>query len=403
MAPLLSTHEISGVHRRRVNTIAMEVARSLDPARGVAPAMVLDRGRDFGRDALSRLAMELSASRLEASRVPRPDPAASEAPPLEVAAEIVRLCEILDEQLESLPFEYRHIDVLLDELETIAKMEGVRRELVEVVRSLRYRELESGADLGRHLPVEAGLAQQVFRALGNEREYDVADLETLAQRDPVLSGSIIRVANSALYSPDRRIGTVRQGISYIGTVATRQLLLAAVMRPLFVSAGLLRLWTHAVQMGQLYGSLASQTDVIAPGEALLLGLVHDIGSLAVHMLPRAVVERYQRLTEHGGCPPAYVEQLLFGADHGELGAGILDSWRFPEHLVEAVRFHHQPERSASMTVALLYLTEFWSGLDEDLPSFVRVEGCTRRTGLSLESLACVRIPQDALYLLRTVA
>jgi hypothetical protein len=115
------------------------------------------------------------------------------------------------------------------------------------------------------------------------------------------------------------------------------------------------------------------------------------------------MDRYHRLTEQGHCPPTYAELLLFGCDHGEIGAGVLDGWAFPQDLVEAVRLHHQPERSESHLTSLVYLAEFWSGLDEDLPSVIRVEQCSRRTGVSLDSLASVRIGKNALDRLRSVA
>ena len=72
-------------------------------------------------------------------------------------------------------------------------------------------------------------------------------------------------------------------------------------------------------------------------------------------------------------------------------------------MIEAVRFHHQPERSESRAVALLFLAEFWSGMDEDIPSAGRIEECSRRTGISIDSLIEVHVPKSALSMLRSVA
>ncbi len=396
--------------RRRVARLASEVAVSLglpsDVVAAVHRAAHLRGARELGASGLARLAAEVRAAGNAQIATPGPNTAKAPSPAgpgIDSAAEIVSVCELLDEQLEALPFDSKPVDVILDDLQAVICCEGVRPELVDAIRGLRYRGLEPAAELGRRLPVQARLAQRLFHQLGASREYDSAELEAIAIQDPILAGSLIQVANSALYGAEQRIGTVRHAISYVGTAAARQVMLAAVMRPLFASAGLVRLWSHGLQMAQLCAALAGQTQVLEPDSAILLGLVHDIGSLAVHMLPRTVVERYQRLTEHGACPPTYVEQLLFGCDHGEIGAGVLDGWSFPEHLVEAVRLHHQPERSPSVLTSLVYLAEFWSGLDEDLPSLMRVQQCSRRTGLSLDSLASVRQGKDALDRLRTVA
>ena len=104
-----------------------------------------------------------------------------------------------------------------------------------------------------------------------------------------------------------------------------------------------------------------------------------------------------------GCPATYAERLLFGRDHGEIGADILARWSFPAHVIEAVRFHHQPERSRGASAAFVYLLEFWSGVDEDLPSFHRVEECLARTGLSLDALTGSASEDGKLKTLRSFA
>jgi hypothetical protein len=98
-----------------------------------------------------------------------------------------------------------------------------------------------------------------------------------------------------------------------------------------------------------------------------------------------------------------VEGLLFGCDHGEIGAEILSEWNFSGRLIEAVRFHHQPERADGALAALAYLAEFCSGVDEDMPSFNRVEDCQSRTSLSMEALMEVVMKDSALKTLRALA
>ena len=152
----------------------------------------------------------------------------------------------------------------------------------------------------------------------------------------------------------------------------------------------------------LCAGLAGHTGLLSCEEGLVLGLVHDIGAVAVQFLPRETLVTYRNLIE-GGCPPAYVERLLLGRDHGEIGAGLLAQWHFPEEFIDAVRFHHQPERSPSKLASLAYLAEFWSGRDEDLPSFGRVEACLERVGLALETLMELGTRDSTLRALNAVA
>jgi HD-like signal output (HDOD) protein len=315
---------------------------------------------------------------------------------------IVRACNLLDEQLESLQFEYKDTDTILDEIQSFAPLEGFDPALVEHFRQMRCRSLLQRIRSGEGLPVEACVAGRIFRALVQDRDYELRELETTAVRDPVLVGSLIRVANSALYSAASRITRVGHAIQYIGTVEARKVMLAAVLRPAFVSAGITGLWGHSVATAQFCAALAEQTQFVDAEEGLLLGLVHDFGALAIRFAPRETGDIYARLVERG-CPATYVERMLFGCDHAEIGAEILSEWNFSDRLIEAVRFHHQPERADGALAALTYLAEFCAGVDEDMPSFNRVEDCLSRTGLSMEALMAVGTKDSALKTLRAIA
>lgn len=315
-------------------------------------------------------------------------------------AGLVQLCRVLDGQFEALQFDYKESERILEEIETFAPFEKFDPALVEWLQRMRCR-LPGPVRRGENLPVESHMAQTVFRDLAAHRDYEVRELSAIAVRDPVLAGSLIRVANSSLYSPESRFTRASQAIAYMGTQQARKVMLAAALRPLFTSAGLVRLWTHSVSAAQFCAALAEKTENIPAEEALILGLLHDLGSMSFEFAPPETRERCARLVERG-CPVTYVERLIFGYDHGEAGAEILTQWKFPPGLVEAVRFHHQPERSRSRLTAFLYLVEFWSGLDEDLPSFRRVESSLSRTGLTLETLAQTGTKDNALKTLRSL-
>jgi len=405
-------------HCRRVAAVAIEVGRSLGIAGGqlavLEKAALLHHSYDFGTEALARLAAEVCAARGVW------EPEAAEVCPAEVAAvltlvrqaratgepdartlaAIIRMSNALDEQIEALSYEHKPYERILEELREIGIFEGFEPELVARIEKMRSHECDGNP--GARLPVQAKVAREIFQRFGSGCEWCAKELEAVTARDPVVAGALMKVANSAVYSPQSRLATLRQAITYIGTEAARDVVLACAIRPLFASAGLLRHWSHSLHLAQLASAMAGQTGILEPQSAMLLGLVHDVGALAVQMVRGSEADLYQRLIEKG-CPATYSEMLLFGRDHGELGAGILEDWNFPEELVEAVRYHHQPERSGKAATALLFLAEFWSGMDEDIPSAVRIDACVRRTGVTLESLAQMRGKKHTLTILRSVA
>jgi putative nucleotidyltransferase with HDIG domain len=168
-------------------------------------------------------------------------------------------------------------------------------------------------------------------------------------------------------------------------------LLTLALKSIFVSGRFVNLWCHCVTTAAFCERLAEQTGCSPVPEALLLGLVHDIGTVAMAKQPRDGALRHARLAERG-LPQMYIEQLQFGLDHADIGAEVLQSWCFPEHMIEAVRFHHRPADSQSSSAALLYLAEFWSearedARGEDLPSLRHWNAALNRIGCTMETLA----------------
>jgi putative nucleotidyltransferase with HDIG domain len=257
---------------------------------------------------------------------------------------------------------------------------------------MTYLQVTSRADVSRvidRLPVFPRAAREVVRQV-TKPDVGPREMEEVASLDPVLAGRLIQTANSAFYSPRQPIGTIFHAVSYIGTETARRVLLAAAIRSNFSSPQAHQLWNHSLDVAQTAELVAMHASVkIDPSQAFLAGLIHDIGRLAFAIMPPAFQERFQRLID-GGCPPAEVEMCLSGRCHGEVGAETLAHWKFSPEIIEAVRWHHRPERSSLPLSSLLYLAEFVTESQEDLPSYIRMNTATRLAGISMASLAEIR-------------
>lgn len=257
---------------------------------------------------------------------------------------------------------------------------------------MTYLQVTSRADVSRvidRLPVFPRAAREVVRVIA-DAQAGPREMESVASLDPVLAGRLIQTANSAYYSPQQPIGSVLQAVSYIGTETARRVLLGAAIRGNYSSSQAHELWNHSLDVAQIAELIALHASVtIDPAHAFLAGLVHDVGRLAFALMPLAFQERFRRLTD-GGCPPVEVEMCLSGRCHGEVGSETLAQWKFPEDVIDAVRWHHRPERSENPLSSLLYLAEFVADSQEDLPSFVRMNTATGVAGISMRMLAEIR-------------
>ncbi|MGP0074705.1 MAG: HDOD domain-containing protein [Bryobacteraceae bacterium] len=257
---------------------------------------------------------------------------------------------------------------------------------------MTYLQVTSRADVSRvvdRLPVFPRAARDVVRQVANP-EVGPRELEDVASLDPVLAGRLIQTANSAYYSPRQPIASIFHAVSYIGTETARRVLLAAAIRGNFSSPQAHRIWNHSLDVAQTAEQIALHAAVkIDPAHAFLAGLIHDIGRLAFAIMPIAFQERFQRLTD-SSCPVVEVEMCLSGRSHAEVGADTLTQWKFPLEIVEAIRWHHRPERSSLPLASLLYLAEFVTESQEDLPSYVRINTATRLAGISMPFLSDIR-------------
>jgi HD-like signal output (HDOD) protein len=219
--------------------------------------------------------------------------------------------------------------------------------LVEFPRPSRRDAIENVC----RLPVFPAVALKVLRhAAGMEANFQT--LASLALQDQTLSGHLISAANSCLYGPVARISTLAHAMSFIGLEETRRVLTAAAMRPLFASAKTAELWHHSLRVARWCEAVA----VSSKDESFLAGLVHDVGRLMMATYSTEASTTVARLVERG-CDSVFAETLVFGCDHGGLGADVLRYWSFPETLSVGVAHHHRPERSASGVSSLLFLAE----------------------------------------------
>jgi putative nucleotidyltransferase with HDIG domain len=246
------------------------------------------------------------------------------------------------------------------------------------LRSIANHDLD---DAIKKLPVLPVAAQRALRLLLQE-DWNASDLESVAASDPALAAQLVNAANSWVYGSRHRIATLSHAVAYIGAGQAARILYAASIKPLFASRALHEVWHHSLDAAQFAHDLGKAVS-IDPQEAFLAGLVHDIGRLAIAILPAEYQTRSARLAEIG-CETHLIERTLCGMSHAQIGAMALKVWGFPEHFIEAVEFHHQPERTQSKMAALLYLTESWTDAGEDVSYLSRVNQALRRLGLTQE-------------------
>lgn len=299
-------------------------------------------------------------------------------------AEILELANLYDEHFEFAPYQQASMSAVLEAAVPSGAFDSSDPAMSTVLGRLRKARREDVLRLIPKLPVYPSVAIRACQLLTSERA-SLNEFEQLAMSDQVLAGNVIKAANTAFFSPRHPITTLRNAVQYMGWDAARELICVLALKPLFASSKLKQLWTHALESAKTAQTIAQISGHVNPSEAFLCGLVHDVGRLAIALLPANVQAIFERMVERG-CPPSLVELTLYGFDHAEASAEILTTWKFAPPLVEGIRFHHQPEMTDSALASVLYLTEFWTCSEEDLPSLARLHGALQRLNLTLAQL-----------------
>ena len=204
------------------------------------------------------------------------------------------------------------------------------------------------------LPILPSSAIQVIAALNNP-VVSLREIETAVSQDPVLAAHILRLANSAMMPFREEVRTVAAAINRIGFDLTKMHVLALTVGKIFSSNKLKQVWSHSLDAAQTARQIAKIAS-IPPEEATLLGLIHDVGRIALSALGKEFDIEYAQLLRQGMSSIATEEQLC-GITHAQAGAKLLERWRFPADFCEAVQHHHAPTRNETPFSAVLYITE----------------------------------------------
>jgi putative nucleotidyltransferase with HDIG domain len=194
------------------------------------------------------------------------------------------------------------------------------------------------------LPTMPAIASQVVRAV-DAPDSSIDDIRALIEQDPAIAARILKISNSALYGFPSEIESLSHAISLLGTMTVRNLVLAASMKETYRRFGLLEklLWQHSSLAGPTAALLAACPGVgVDPEVAFTAGLMHHIGKTALANSHRDEYERVMMTVYNESRSFVEVENEIFGFNHAELGAAVVQQWGLPESLVQTIRYHHEP-------------------------------------------------------------
>jgi HD-like signal output (HDOD) protein len=178
------------------------------------------------------------------------------------------------------------------------------------------------------LPTLPDVALKVRDAV-TKGDSSAAELAEIIVTDASLSTRLIQVANSPLYRGTNPINNIQMAVSRLGNKIVGTLITSLVMQQMFTPSNkhleehFRKTWEQSINVSSISRALTTFTPHLNRDEAMLAGLIHQIGKLPIFML----VEKIPEFRDS----PSRMAKLLEKA-HPAVGKLIMDTWNFPDEL-----------------------------------------------------------------------
>lgn len=183
---------------------------------------------------------------------------------------------------------------------------------------------------------------EVIRVADRE-DATAKDLAEIILKDPSLTARLLRLVNSSLYGKTRTISTINQAVISLGIRAVKAIALSTSLYRMFgdknAVVNRMRFWRHSLETAIGCREIALACGYKPAEEAFVVGLMHDIGILTMESnFPQQFGTIWARVEQ--GEDLAVLEEKMWGTNHARVGKFLLDQWKLPEFMGEAIAVHH---------------------------------------------------------------
>ncbi|MBW3695832.1 HDOD domain-containing protein [Vibrio sp. T187] len=195
--------------------------------------------------------------------------------------------------------------------------------------------------------------QQVLQELlemVNQDDVDFGALSAKMAQDQVLCARLLRMANSAHFGGTKKVSSINDAIIRVGSGPVRTLVVASVLSGAFPKLDTMDLneyWANTFEVATIASKLGAEAGLDA-NEVFTTAVLHNIGELMIHSLVPEQATEIEKRVEAGEERYA-VQQEVIGRCSPGLGAKLAKAWKFPDDMVQAIKFFNSPEQAEGST------------------------------------------------------
>lgn len=192
------------------------------------------------------------------------------------------------------------------------------------------------------LPSLPEVAMKVKSAVESENQT-AADIANLLVQDSALSARLLQLANSPLYRARHKIDNLQMAISRLGLRIVKDLVIMLAIKQAFrasnpdIDQQFRAIWQCSIDVASVCRVLSQSQASLESEQAIVAGLIHNIGSLPLIELAERQPALFQELPLEEAIPVL----------QNQLGQKILSFWGFPQTLVDVASEWNQFQREHS--------------------------------------------------------
>jgi len=269
-------------------------------------------------------------------------------------------------------------DIWAENGETVARITvPVAETRTESIAILTEEIVKSITDLPQ-FPEDVAEIQRLIA----DPDSQMVDIARAISTDPALTADLLKLVNSAAFMLQKKVDNIVDAVKLAGIKGIRGLLYSyGTMKVLGDDSTeeRKRLWDHCYRAAYYAYNLArnfkGQNKALVD-DSYVGGMLHDMGKIVFSTVHPELLEKIRNFCDEKGIPTDTFEDIAGGMNHAEIGARIAEKWNFPDSLVAAIRYHHEPGLAPSQyadVVNTVYLANMFCEYENGNVKFEQIE------------------------------
>ena len=194
-----------------------------------------------------------------------------------------------------------------------------------------------------------------LQKLINDPETELSEIARQISMDPALTADLLRLVNSASYTLPKKVDNIVEAVKVVGLRRLKNILYTQGTQML-LDKNQKWLWDHSWKAAYYAYFLARnfrrKKDIL--DDVYVGGILHDMGKIIFSSVHPHLLEKINNFCKTRNIDRDLMEDLSAGLNHAEIGALIAEKWNFPDVLVGAIRYHHEPFNAPDTNTDVTY-------------------------------------------------